>query len=179
MFCMALLLVIIAWGGLIPEIALSQQQQSRLNAVESDVYRIESRLNRIEAQLNQLSRSESPGAPINPLPSPKNPGQNPPQLNREQMFDRLATLVIELREQIKELQARVSKLERRSRASAIATPAIAIGSGKHGRGTKQVQMPLHSKKLPMLISLRQKRLLIGRIWSTPLTICWNRRHAPG
>ena len=114
LICIALLLGIVAWGGLIPEIALSQQQQSRLNAVEVDINRIETRLNRIESQIGQVGRSGSSRPSVEPpLQSPNNSGRNQPQLSREQMFDRLATLVIELREQIKGLEARVSKLEPR------------------------------------------------------------------
>ena len=117
LICIALLLGIVAWGGLIPEIALSQQQQSRLNAVEIDINRIETRLNRIESQISQVGRFGSSRPPVDPPPQPpNNSGRNQPQLSREQMFDRLATLVIELREQIKELEARVSKLEPQGRS---------------------------------------------------------------
>ena len=104
LLCIALLLVIIAWGGLVSAPA-SSQDRSRINSLEVDINGIESRLNRIEAQLNQLRRYGSAGAPLSEPPRDK------PPLNSEQMFDRLATLVIELREQIRELEARVSKLE--------------------------------------------------------------------
>lgn len=112
LLCIALLAVIITWGGLVAAPA-SSQVESRINALQLDVNNIESRLNRIESQLNQIGRSVSPGAPAPPPPSPINTGRNRPQLNRDQMFDRLATLVIELREQIRELEARVSKVESR------------------------------------------------------------------
>jgi hypothetical protein len=111
--CIALLAVIIAWGGLVPTIA-SSQEQSRINALEVDINGIESRLNRIESQLNQFRRFESPGVPSSsPSPSPINPGRNRSQLNRDQMFDRLATLVVELKQQVNKLEVRVSKLESR------------------------------------------------------------------
>lgn len=112
LLCIALLAVIITWGGLVAAPA-SSQVESRINALQLDVNNIESRLNRIESQLNQIGRSVSPGAPAPPPPSPINTGRNRRQLNRDQMFDRLATLVIELREQIRELEARVSKVESR------------------------------------------------------------------
>jgi BMFP domain-containing protein YqiC len=117
MLCMALLVVVFVGGWLVPDIASSQQEQSRINALEADLYRIESRLNRIEAQLTQLRRGDSPRTPA--TPHRINSGQKRPQLSREQMFDRLATLVIELREQIKQLEARVSKLEARPAPSKI------------------------------------------------------------
>lgn len=110
-FCITLLVVIIAWSGL--SVPASSQEQSRINALEVDINSIESRLNRIETQLNQLRRFESPGAPSPPPASPINTGRNRTQLNREQMFDRLATLVIELKQQVNKLEARVSELESR------------------------------------------------------------------
>lgn len=111
LICMALLVIIIAWGGLVPDIASSQQVQSRLNALQSDFYRLESRFNRLEAQLDRLPQFESSGSPAAPSPPPINSERNQPELSREQMFDRLATLVIELKQQVNELEARVSKLE--------------------------------------------------------------------
>lgn len=105
-----MVLVLIAWGALIPAPA-SSQVESRINALEVDINRIESRLNRIE-QLNQLGSSGSLRVPLSvPSPSQSNSQRNRSQLNREQMFDRLATLVIELKQQITALEARISKLE--------------------------------------------------------------------
>ena len=104
-----MVLVLIAWGALIPAPA-SSQVESRINALEVDINGLESRLNRIE-QLNQLGTG-SPRAPLSvPFSSPSNSQRNRSQLNREQMFDRLATLVIELKQQIIALDARISKLE--------------------------------------------------------------------
>ena len=107
---LCMVLVIIAWGALIPAPA-SSQVESRISALEVDINGIESRLNRIE-QLNQLGSSGSLRVPLSvPSPSPSNSQRNRSQLNREQMFDRLATLVIELKQQITALEARISKLE--------------------------------------------------------------------
>ena len=105
--CLTLLLVIVAWTWLISAPA-SSQTQSQINALEVDLNGIESRLNRIEAQLNQLGRF-APPTPTLP-PSRSNSGRNTP-LTRDQMFDRLATLVIELKQQVNKLETRVSKLE--------------------------------------------------------------------
>ena len=105
--CLTLLLVIVAWTWLISTPA-SSQTQSQINALEVDLNGIESRLNRIEAQLNQLGRFAPPTG--TPRPSRSNSGRNTP-LSRAQMFDRLATLVIELKQQVNKLETRVSKLE--------------------------------------------------------------------
>lgn len=106
--CLILLLVTVAWTWLIPAPA-SSQTQSQINALEVDINGIESRLNRIEAQLNQLGRFAPPTA--TPPPSRTNSRRNRVPLSRDQMFDRLATLVIELKQQVNKLETRVSKLE--------------------------------------------------------------------
>lgn len=103
--CLTLLLVIIAWW--VVAIPALPQDQSRINALEVDINGIESRLNRIEAQLNQRRG----GAPV--PPPTINSGRNRQPQTREQMFDRLATLVIELKQQVNKLETRVSKLESR------------------------------------------------------------------
>jgi archaellum component FlaC len=105
LLCLTTILVIISWYGL-NNAAFSQSSQFN---VQADISRLESRINRIEAQLSQISRGQ---APVSPAPSPIHSGRKPPQLNREQMFDNLATLVVETKEQVNKLQARVSKLEK-------------------------------------------------------------------
>ncbi len=102
------ILVIIIWGGLLSDAAFSGLLESRFNNLESQFYRLESQVNRIENQLNRVG-SSSPKIPDNPLPqrSPRRLSQQ----QRDKMFDRLATLVIELKQDVKELQKRVSQLE--------------------------------------------------------------------
>ena len=107
LFCTLVLVVVIAWGSLTPEIASSQQIDSRLSNLEVDINALESRLSRIESQLDQLRGIRTP-SPTTPAPGNRT---NQTQLGREQMFDRLATLVIELKQQVNKLEARVSKLE--------------------------------------------------------------------
>jgi uncharacterized protein YceH (UPF0502 family) len=104
LLCVTLLAAIAFWGGFAPKIAFSQQfDASRLNNLEFDVRAIESRLDRIESQ---LGRPRSPRTPV----TQSSRGQQP-RLSREQMFDRLATLVIELKQQVNQLEQRVSQLE--------------------------------------------------------------------
>lgn len=107
MLGIAMLLVILALISLTPKIASSQQDQSRIYNLEFDIRNIESRLNQIESQLNQRG-IETPRTPA--TPSLNNRGRNR-QLTRSQSFDNLANLVIETRQDVKQLQARVSKLE--------------------------------------------------------------------
>ncbi len=109
LLCLTTILVIVSWYGL-NSAAISQP--SRFNNLDIDISRIESRLNRLEAQISQISRGQAPVAPVSPAPSPRNSGRRQPQLSREQMFDNLATLVVETKDQVNKLQARVSKLEK-------------------------------------------------------------------
>ncbi|PSB31679.1 hypothetical protein [Chlorogloea sp. CCALA 695] len=105
LLCSTTILVIISWYGL-NNAAFSQQSQFNLQA---DISRLESRLNRLEAQISQLGRGKTP---VSPSPLPRNSGRKQPQLSREQMFDNLATLAIETKDQVNKLQVRVSKLEK-------------------------------------------------------------------
>jgi len=111
----AVVLIILTWSGSFSSKALSQQVESRLSNLEVDVNSLESRLNQIETQLGQLRFSL--GKPDIPVPTLR-PSQGTsirtisPQ-ERDRMFDRLATLVIEIKDDIKSLDARVTKLESR------------------------------------------------------------------
>lgn len=110
LFVVAVVLVTVIWGGLLSHPVLSQQIESRFYNLEADVNRIESRLNQIESLLNQ-NRSPSSRLPVTlPQPARNNRG-NLSQQNA--MFDRLATLVVELKQQVNKLETRVSKLESR------------------------------------------------------------------
>lgn len=107
MLAIAMLLVILAWVSLTPEVALSQQAESRINNLEFDLRNIESRLGQIESQLGQSARSVSPTT-VTPNDRVRNR-----QLARLQSFDKLANLAIETRQDLKQLEARVAKLESR------------------------------------------------------------------
>lgn len=105
LLCLTTILVIISWYGLNNAVI---SQPSRVTNLDADLSRLETRINRIEAQLSQLNRGQTP---LSPAPSPIN-SRRKPQLSREQMFDNLANLVIETKDQVNKLQARVSKLEK-------------------------------------------------------------------
>jgi peptidoglycan hydrolase CwlO-like protein len=103
----AIFLAIILWGSLFSSTASSQLVESRLNNLESDLNRLESRLNSIESQLGR-----NPSLPKTPTPSQSSRvRRTQTQLERSSMFDNLATLVIELKQQVNTLEARVKKLE--------------------------------------------------------------------
>ncbi len=104
-----LLIIIIIWFTVPAHPVLSQQLDSRIINLEFDINRLESRINQIELQLSQTR----------PLPPPGNGNRKPSVSSRgrrmspeqDKMFDRLATLVIELKQDIKSLEKRVNKLE--------------------------------------------------------------------
>lgn len=106
-FCLAVIVAIAFWSTFHPA---ATAQDSRISALEVDINGLESRLNRLEAQISQITRITYPGAPASPPPL-RNNRRIQPQLSREKMFDRLATLVIETKDQVNKLQARVAKLE--------------------------------------------------------------------
>ena len=110
----AIFLAIILWSSFFSSTAFSQLTDSRLNNLESDFNRLESRLNYIELQLGQ---NRSPRTTI-PSQSSRR-GRTQTQSERDtpnasrlrSTFDNLATLVIELKQQVNTLEARVKKLE--------------------------------------------------------------------
>jgi len=103
-------LAIILWSSLLSDTAFSGLLESRLNNLESNFYRLESQLNRIQTQLNRAGTS-IPKITNNPPPSQRSP-KRLSQSERDKMFDRLATLAIELKQDITDLQKRVSQLEK-------------------------------------------------------------------
>jgi cell division protein FtsB len=109
LMALALFLLIMLWGGVFSNTALSEQIESRFYNLEADFNRLESRVDRIEAQLSQTGRSPSAGVTTTPSRS----GRTVSPQEREKMFDRLATLVIELKQQVNTLEGRVAKLEKR------------------------------------------------------------------
>jgi outer membrane murein-binding lipoprotein Lpp len=105
------ILAIILWSNVFSPVAKSQQVDFRVNNIESDMRRLEMRLNQIELLINKNTQ----------IPPASRITQNPvkPQINqrnlspseRDKMFDRLSTLVVELKQQVNDLTKRVVKLE--------------------------------------------------------------------
>ncbi len=104
------ILVTIIWGIFFPKTASSQQVESRINNLQADFNRIESRLNQIESQLGKTRQSPSARTT---LTSRQPTGSRGNLSQQDRMFDRLATLVVELKQQVNKLEERVAKLEPR------------------------------------------------------------------
>ncbi|MDF5725068.1 MAG: hypothetical protein PUP91_32380 [Rhizonema sp. PD37] len=108
---LALFLVVFIWGELFSKMALSQAVDARVGRLEMDVRGLVSRINQIESQLGSSRQSPSVRVPNNSsLPLRRT---NVSSQERDRMFDRLATLVIETRQDVNALQTRVGKLEKR------------------------------------------------------------------
>ncbi|HLO84083.1 MAG TPA: hypothetical protein VK203_03580 [Nostocaceae cyanobacterium] len=106
------IVVIILWSGFLAKSASSQQTDFRIFNLESDLRRLELRLNQLEYSLGQNRASPSPNINLTPQQSTGS-SRKLSQSERDRMFDRLATLVVELKQQVNQLNARVAKLESR------------------------------------------------------------------
>ncbi|MUG92435.1 hypothetical protein F7734_08180 [Scytonema sp. UIC 10036] len=108
----ALLLGILLWGGILSNTVSSQQYDSRVSNLEADLSRLETRVIRIESLLSQNRRVPPVSTPKTPSTSSQARRTLPPE-DRDRIFDRLATLVVELKQQVNALEGRVAKLEKR------------------------------------------------------------------
>jgi hypothetical protein len=102
------LLALMLWSTILSHPVSSQQVESHLNILEFDFRRLETRLNQIELQLGQNRFGQNRSQPQS-TGSQKRLSLS----ERDKMFDRLATLVIELKQQVNRLTTRVTKLESR------------------------------------------------------------------
>ncbi len=85
--------------------------------LEFRVRQVESQLSRLESQINRLSATQSSGSPIIQVEPDEVEENSVESLGRQRwvsgdpLFDRLATLVIELKQDVQDLQQRVDRLE--------------------------------------------------------------------
>ncbi|MBD2107505.1 hypothetical protein [Nodosilinea sp. FACHB-13] len=100
-----LLLGVLLWLGL-GHCAKAQSEariDMRLSSLESELGRLRSQVRQIESQLS------IPNRPAPSLPTITSPGVEP---SLDEQFDNLATLAIELKQQVRQLETRVTQLER-------------------------------------------------------------------
>ncbi len=83
----------------------STQLESRLSNLEVDVSRLRNQMDRLESQLLRGNRLQAQPQLVFPRKPEKSISPT------DAMFDRLATLVIELKERVNKLEVRLSKLE--------------------------------------------------------------------
>lgn len=91
--------------------------ESRLSRVEAENFQMRSQISTLESQISALrgqSPSQTPSSIRPPAPSvPSRANRQVP--SSDPMFDRLATLVIELKERVKALEAQVAELKSQRR----------------------------------------------------------------
>ncbi|HBB34927.1 MAG TPA: hypothetical protein DDZ80_06815 [Cyanobacteria bacterium UBA8803] len=118
--------IAIIWGialicgyTILPRLTLAQSSavlESRISRLESENFQLRSQISRIESQLSALSGRSLPQSPTPNQPAPPvTPRTSRQALSSDPMFDRLATLVIELKERIQVLEQQVAELKRPSR----------------------------------------------------------------
>lgn len=102
-----LIVILLTWlgNGISRPAAADPRLEARLNRLDSDLGRLRSQVNRIESQLSIPPRS----APSPPLPRPVPAEPIEPSLVEQ--FDNLATLAVETKLQLRQLEDRVTRLE--------------------------------------------------------------------
>lgn len=98
--------ILFSWQRITP--AQINQSDLRVSRLESELLSLRSRLSQIEAALGRTS----PNPDRSSLSAPSLPAPAAGAYPTPAMFDRLATLVIELRERVNGIDARVVELER-------------------------------------------------------------------
>ena len=106
-FGIVLLVFLLQWNT----VQASDQSSFRLSRLESATRTLQSRINQLENQIGRLSRGTSSPAPTPSLTTPPSDADES-ILASDPMFDRLATLVIETRQDMFALQEQVEALER-------------------------------------------------------------------
>ena len=100
----------------------SSNLSARVLRLESDLFQVRSQLNRLDGQVARQGRRlesqrlesqrlESQTAANSPASPPSSPRPQASEPTLEEQFDRLATLAIELKQQLEQLEARVVRLE--------------------------------------------------------------------
>lgn len=100
------LVALMCWLGL----TVNSWGQGVSLRLESRVDRLESELSQVRSRLNQLAARSNLPQTAPTLPADTVGDLNEPSLAEQ--FDNLATLTIEIRQDVRDLQARVAELER-------------------------------------------------------------------
>ena len=112
LLCLILILGIV----LQPKHTLAQETsylESRISRLEAETYQLRSQINQLQSQVLGLNQSTQRTGSTKPAP-PIAPRGNRPA-SADPMFDRLATLAIELKQRINKLEAQVAELQKRRR----------------------------------------------------------------
>jgi uncharacterized protein YceH (UPF0502 family) len=108
--------LIIAWQSWLP-VQADSNLESRISRLEFDNNSLRSRLSRLESDIDQLAHSAGSDLPVRIIEPPsETPSTQPSEQSSvsspsNPMFDRLATLVIELRDRIIALEEKIAELQ--------------------------------------------------------------------
>ena len=92
--------------------AQSSNLAPRISQLEAEIFQLRSQINRLQSQLDQTRDQPSPQIPRSTAPAPtRSPKPEQQVLPSQQMFDNLATLVIELKERIQVLEKQPCRCE--------------------------------------------------------------------
>lgn len=91
--------------------AKASMDETRISRLESDLARLESEVNQLSSQIRSLDRSGDRPRP-NPVEVPTIARPETARSSSDPMFDRLATLVIELKQRMDGFEERLVELER-------------------------------------------------------------------
>ncbi|MFB6276595.1 MAG: hypothetical protein ABEI32_10695 [Halothece sp.] len=107
LLCLLLILLL----ALVPRFSNAQGigLESRMSQLESEIFQLRSRLSNLESQISRANPPSRQPSQRPDIPSPSPRRQTIPP--SDEMFDRLATLVIELKERVQTLEKKVAKLE--------------------------------------------------------------------
>ncbi|HHP7230465.1 MAG TPA: hypothetical protein ACFCUY_06360 [Xenococcaceae cyanobacterium] len=115
-----LLIVILVLTAIVGSDRLVHAQS--ITGINAEISSLRSRINRLESEVRNLSRAIPGSSPVTPrnLPERELPPttiENPPAIDgnvvgrSDPLFERLATLVIELKEDVRNLDRRLTALE--------------------------------------------------------------------
>ncbi|MGF1589922.1 MAG: hypothetical protein ACFCU7_11880 [Pleurocapsa sp.] len=126
--CLSCLLISLIYLGLPTLVSQPVLAQSNLN-LNSDIISLKARISRLEQQVNNLrssnfNRPSRPSKTKQPTATPPIPNVgNPPVVdgqaigNTDPLYKRLATLLIELKEDVRNIDQRLTQIEQQSTAN--------------------------------------------------------------
>ncbi len=112
-----LISILLGLGLLISILVVSSPTRAQFSNTDWRISQLETELGNLRSQVNRLAASVDRPPPVPLPPNPATMSSPAPSLEpsdtAESRFTRLATLVVELRQEIRDLQARVHALETR------------------------------------------------------------------
>lgn len=105
-------MLLVGWSDRTPAQPIAQTSinlESRISQLESTTYNLRSQISQLSAQVNSLG-----GATRTPPTPPSTLSTRSPRISSgDPQFDRLATLVVELKERMDAIDTRLTQVERR------------------------------------------------------------------